>query len=103
MKTANNFGNFWDNRLKQRLGFGLFTGMAALTILPIIVVIIFIVVKGFPAISWDFISQMPTNGMRSGGILPAIIGTCYLTIGTAIFFGSLRGGCCNLPGRIRKG
>jgi phosphate transport system permease protein len=85
MKTANNFGNFWDNRLKQRLGFGLFTGMAALTILPIIVVIIFIIVKGFPAISWDFISQMPTNGMRSGGILPAIIGTFYLTIGTAIF------------------
>ena len=28
---------------------------------------------------------MPTDGMRAGGILPAIVGTIYLTIGTAIF------------------
>jgi phosphate transport system permease protein len=28
---------------------------------------------------------MPFNGMRSGGIWPAIVGTFYLTLGTAIF------------------
>jgi phosphate transport system permease protein len=28
---------------------------------------------------------MPRDGMRAGGILPAIIGTFYLTVGTAIF------------------
>jgi len=28
---------------------------------------------------------MPRDGMRAGGILPAIVGTVYLTLGTAIF------------------
>jgi phosphate transport system permease protein len=33
----------------------------------------------------EFLSGFPRDGMRAGGILPAIIGTLYLTIGTAIF------------------
>jgi phosphate transport system permease protein len=64
---------------------GLLTVVAVLTILPIVVVVIFIVIKGAPAISWDFLTQMPRDGMRAGGIFPAIIGTFYLTVGTAIF------------------
>jgi phosphate transport system permease protein len=71
--------------LKQRLGIGLLTAMAVLTILPIVGVVIFIIVKGAPAISWEFLTQMPRDGMRAGGIFPAIIGTFYLTVGTAIF------------------
>ncbi|HMN11054.1 MAG TPA: phosphate ABC transporter permease PstA, partial [Bellilinea sp.] len=31
------------------------------------------------------LTAMPNNGMRSGGIMPAILGTFYLTLGTAIF------------------
>ena len=42
-------------------------------------------IKGFPAISWQFLTEMPKNGMRDGGIWPAIVGTFYLTLGTAIF------------------
>jgi len=38
-----------------------------------------------PAISWEFLSGFPSDGMRAGGILPAIVGTISLTIGTAIF------------------
>ena len=48
-------------------------------------VIIYIIVQGAPAISWEFLTAMPANGMRAGGILPAIVGTFYLTLGTAIF------------------
>jgi phosphate transport system permease protein len=40
---------------------------------------------GLPAISWDFLTTFPNNGMKQGGILPAIIGTFLLTICTAIF------------------
>ncbi len=59
--------------------------LAAVTILPIVALILFIIINGLPAISWEFVSAMPRDGMRAGGILPAIIGTFYLTLGTALF------------------
>ena len=59
--------------------------IAILTVAPIILIIGYIVVEGMPALSWEFITDFPNNGMREGGIFPAIIGTFYLTIGTAIF------------------
>jgi phosphate transport system permease protein len=71
--------------MEQRLGFTFLTAISVLTVIPIIAVIIYIIVQGSPAISWTFISAMPSSGMRAGGIFPAIIGTLYLTIGTAIF------------------
>ncbi len=61
------------------------TLMTVLTVVPIIATIIYIVYQGAPAISWEFITQMPSDGMRAGGIWPAILGTFYLTIGTAVF------------------
>jgi len=69
----------------QRLGFAFITLMAVATGLPIVGTVIFIILKGGPAISWEFLSGFPHDGMRAGGILPAIIGTLYLTIGTAVF------------------
>lgn len=69
----------------QRLGYSLITIMAVVTVLPIVGTVLFILFKGGSAISWEFISGFPHDGMRAGGILPAIIGTLYLTVGTAIF------------------
>ncbi len=72
-------------RLAERLGFGVMTVMAVATVIPIIAVIIYILIQGVPAINWTFLTQMPSDGMRAGGILPAIVGTFYLTLGTAVF------------------
>jgi phosphate transport system permease protein len=69
----------------QKIGFGLLTGLAILTIIPILVIVGYILILGWPAISWEFLTGFPREGMRAGGILPAIVGTIYLTIGTAIF------------------
>jgi phosphate transport system permease protein len=74
-----------NRHLAQRLGFSLLTLVAVFTVVPIIGVIIYIFIQGSPAISWEFLTSVPRSGMREGGILPAIIGTFYLTIGTAIF------------------
>ncbi len=74
-----------SRNLTQRLGFGLITLMAGLLMIPIVAVIAYILVRGAPALSWEFIAGFPNDGMRAGGILPAIVGTFYLTIGTAIF------------------
>jgi phosphate transport system permease protein len=75
----------FDRFLVQRLGVSLITLVALLTVVPIIAVFAYIISKGAPAISWEFLSAMPRDGMRAGGILPAIIGTFYLTLGTAVF------------------
>ena len=74
-----------NRHLIQRLGFAGLTVMAFLTVLPIVAVVIYIIAQGAPAISLEFLSGFPRGGMREGGILPAIIGTIYLTIGTAVF------------------
>ena len=47
-------------------------------------IIIYLIVKGSGAINWEFLSQKPREGMKAGGIFPAIIGTIYLIIGTII-------------------
>lgn len=84
-KYFRNPGSSESRLFTERLGFGILTGIALITVIPILAIIILIVVKGASAISWEFITGFPQDGMRSGGIFPAIIGTVYLTLGTFIF------------------
>jgi phosphate transport system permease protein len=70
--------------LVQTIGFSGLTALAILTVLPIFFVVVYIFVKGISAISLEFLTGFPTDGMRSGGIYPAILGTVILTFGTAI-------------------
>jgi phosphate transport system permease protein len=75
--------------LTQRLGFIFLRLVAIVAILPIIAIIIFIVYQGAPAISWEFITGFPSDGMRSGGIWPAIVGTFFLTMLCALIVAPL--------------
>ncbi len=70
--------------LVQRLGFGLLILASLAVVIPILFVIGAIVVRGLPAISLEFIFGMPREGMKAGGIWPAIVGTVLLTLGTAL-------------------
>ncbi len=68
----------------ERIAF-LTIGVATLlTVAPIIIVVGAIFVSGAEAISWEFIAEMPRDGMRAGGIWPAIVGTAYLVMGTGL-------------------
>ena len=71
--------------LAQRLGFTFLAIVAILVVLPIILVVGAIVIQGLPAINVEFLTAAPRDGMRAGGIWPAIVGTFWLTVGTAIF------------------
>jgi phosphate transport system permease protein len=64
----------------QRIGFFMLRIVAIIAVLPIIAIIVFIIYQGAPALSWEFIFGFPSDGMRSGGIWPAIVGTFFLTI-----------------------
>lgn len=85
MDTRRRKTSITSPRNVERLGFSLLTVLTFLTVLPIILIVIFIFIQGLPAISLEFLTAMPRNGMREGGILPAIVGTLSLTLGTAIF------------------
>ncbi len=68
-------------RLKGKAFFAV-VRLSALTIaLALGGLIFYIVVNGLPAISWDFLTLPPTDSMTKGGIMPAILGTFYLTVG----------------------
>jgi len=68
----------------QRLGFVLLTLIALVVVVPIVLVVGVIVARGLKAINIEFLIAMPRDGMRAGGIFPAIVGTLLLTLGTAL-------------------
>ena len=68
----------------ERVGYVALALITLATVIPIILLILYIIARGLPAINWEFLTGYPREGMRAGGILPAIIGTFYLTLGTAI-------------------
>lgn len=70
--------------LVQRLGFALLAVVSLIVVLPILYVIGDIVAKGAGALTWEFLTTMPRDGMKAGGILPAIVGTVLLVAGTAV-------------------
>ena len=69
----------------QKIAFAFLLLATLLIVVPVGLIVLEIIIKGLPAINWQFLSQMPRQGMRAGGILPAIVGTLYLVSG-AIFF-----------------
>jgi len=68
----------------QKIGFAFLTLSAVAVVAPILVVVGKIFVEGVRAVSWEFITSLPREGMKEGGIFPAIVGTLILTLGTAI-------------------
>jgi len=71
-------------RLTQGVMFGLFKVAAAINGTALLVVVYFLVVRGWRAINWTFLSEPPIDSMTKGGILPCIIGTICLSLGAII-------------------
>ncbi|MDD5961542.1 MAG: phosphate ABC transporter permease PstA [Bacteroidales bacterium] len=72
-------------KTKQAIAFWIIRLMS-LSILGVLVwILAFILVRGIGAVSWEFLTSMPDDGMTGGGILPAIVGTICLSVGSMIF------------------
>ena len=67
----------------QGAGFLLVRTGTLIVIASLFLILGFIFVKGFSALSWGFLTEMPANEMTAGGIFPAIVGTFYLMIGSS--------------------
>jgi len=66
------------NKKVQALFRMLFMLMTGLLILPVLIILSTLIVKGGSVISMDFLFTAPTDGMTAGGIFPALIGTVWL-------------------------
>jgi phosphate transport system permease protein len=65
----------------QVLVFALFRGAAVINGIALMIIISFLVAKGYRAINWTFLTQPPMDSMTRGGILPCIVGTLCLSLG----------------------
>lgn len=74
-----------NKRTKQKFAFFFFRLFSIIIVGILIAILGFIAVNGIKVINWEFLSSMPKEGMTKGGIFPAIVGTCYLIIGSMLF------------------
>jgi len=51
-----------------------------LTVLVLLFVVAFVLVKGLPGVTWDFLSSAPKEMGKEGGILPTLVGTILLPL-----------------------
>ena len=65
-------------QLWERIAKFVFMLMALALVAPVVIILVYLVVKGSPALSLSFIFENPKDYMRSGGIWAPLIGTFYL-------------------------
>ncbi|HDS63627.1 MAG TPA: phosphate ABC transporter permease subunit PstC [Methanofollis liminatans] len=72
-------------KVSQKIAFSLLWGAIAAVLCVLGIILLYIIVNGLPALTWEFLTQPPRDLGRAGGIFPAIVGTLYL-VGGAIAF-----------------
>jgi phosphate transport system permease protein len=72
-------------RIKEKFGFGVLLAATLVVVIPVLFIVGLIISKGWSALSWNFLFTMPREGMREGGIFPAIVGTLYLVFVSIAF------------------
>jgi phosphate transport system permease protein len=70
--------------IKEKTAFWIFRILSLLVILILLWILQFIFVRGWHMLSIDFLTKMPEDGMTSGGIYPAIVGTMCLIAGSML-------------------
>lgn len=58
----------------------LLAALTALILLPLLAILAWLLIQAAPVLSWTFLFDSPRDGMRAGGIWPALLGTLYLVL-----------------------
>ncbi len=67
-------------KIAQKIMTGVFWASGLLTIVILLVIIGYVLLKGMPALSLEFILGNPIRSGRSGGIFPFIMSSIYVTL-----------------------
>jgi phosphate transport system permease protein len=65
-------------RLNERIAQVVFGLMALALVVPLLLIVGYLFKQAMPLLTFDFLTENPTNGMRSGGIWSALLGTIWL-------------------------
>ena len=68
------------SRRKETVARWMLASMAALLVVPLVLIILYLVIKALPLLSWSFLVEDPRDGMRAGGVRAPLIGTFYAVI-----------------------
>ncbi|WP_408956616.1 phosphate ABC transporter permease PstA [Natroniella sp. ANB-PHB2] len=74
-----------SNDLKQKIGFTILRLSSWILLIILAIILYDIITKGIGVINLEFLTQPPRSGMTEGGIWPAIMGTVFVTMITAVF------------------
>ncbi|MBP1919082.1 phosphate ABC transporter permease PstA [Youngiibacter multivorans] len=66
-------------RTSQNIAKVIIWSAALLVIVILLAIILYILAKGIPVLSWQFLTEIPRNMGRSGGISSSIVGTLLVT------------------------
>lgn len=69
---------------KQQIIFTIIRILSFAVVAILVVILGFIFINGVQSLSWNFLTKMPEEGMLEGGILPAIVGTLCLIVGSML-------------------
>jgi phosphate transport system permease protein len=72
------------DRFIQSMVFAVIRILSFTVIIFLLFMLGYIVKMGYSALSWEFISSFPEDGMTRGGIFPALLGTLYLILGSSL-------------------
>ncbi|MGD0654886.1 MAG: phosphate ABC transporter permease PstA [Thermoguttaceae bacterium] len=67
-------------KIKETAAKYVFLAMTGVLVLPVVLILGFLVIKAWPALSFSFLFQNPTNNMTAGGIWAPLIGTFFLVL-----------------------
>jgi phosphate transport system permease protein len=68
-------------KITQAVIFSLFKAATAVNGIALVIIISFLIINGWKAINWTFLTQAPYDSMTKGGILPCIVGTALISLG----------------------
>jgi phosphate transport system permease protein len=75
------------HKIEEKLFKGLMVAATLTIVLTLLLIVITILYKGVPSLSWEMLTQVPKGGFyfgKEGGILNAIVGSVYLSFGATI-------------------
>jgi len=72
---------FTQRKLRfERVAGIVFAVMTAAMVVPLVAIVAYLVYHAWPILSLDFLSEVPRQGMRAGGIWSPLLGTVYLVV-----------------------